>query len=201
MPGGAAAAWPIIRDMFQSIAARVDDVPCCQWLGDGGAGHYVKMVHNGIEYGDMQLVSEIYWILQELLGFSPADMHAIFSRWNGGKLDSYLMEITTAILAFNDSDGKPLIGKILDAAFWAEDGKDSWPNPGLEAAAAEAVSQGSWGPDSGIGSAVPSLGTTATRTLCRDRFSGGVEDTDSAADWRVCATGKSSAGAENIPWQ
>lgn len=92
-------------------------------------------------------------------------------------------------------------GKILDAAFWAEDGKDSWPNPGLEAAAAEAVSQGSWGPDAGIGSAVPSLGTTATRTLCRDRFSGGVEDTDSAADWRVCATGKSSAGAENIPWQ
>lgn len=125
MPGGAEAAWPEIRDIFRTIAAKAPDgKPCCSWMGPGGAGHFVKMVHNGIEYGDMQLVSEIYWILQELLGFSPADMHTIFSRWNSGKLDSYLMEITTAILAFNDSDGKPLIGKILDAA--GQKGTGKW---------------------------------------------------------------------------
>ena len=125
MPGGSEAAWPEIRDIFQTIAAKAPDgKPCCSWIGPGGAGHFVKMVHNGIEYGDMQLVSEVYWILQELAKFSPAEMHDIFSRWNDGKLDSYLIEITAAILAFADSDGTPLIGKILDAA--GQKGTGKW---------------------------------------------------------------------------
>ncbi|HHU37377.1 MAG TPA: decarboxylating NADP(+)-dependent phosphogluconate dehydrogenase [Treponema sp.] len=125
MPGGAKEAWPLIKDIFLKIAAKAPDgKPCCSWMGPGGAGHFVKMVHNGIEYGDMQLVSEIYWILQELMRFSPQEMHTIFAEWNKGKLDSYLIDITAQILAFQDTDGTPLIGKILDAA--GQKGTGKW---------------------------------------------------------------------------
>lgn len=116
MPGGAAAAWPTIRDMFQSIAARVDDVPCCQWLGDGGAGHYVKMVHNGIEYGDMQLIAEVCHLMQHALGMSHEAMADTFTEWNAGRLESYLIDITSRILRQRDKDGSPLVDKILDRA-------------------------------------------------------------------------------------
>ena len=116
MPGGAAAAWPIIRDMFQSIAARVDDVPCCQWLGDGGAGHYVKMVHNGIEYGDMQLIAEVCHLMQHTLGMSHDEMADTFAEWNAGRLESYLIDITSRLLRQRDKDGSPLVNKILDRA-------------------------------------------------------------------------------------
>jgi 6-phosphogluconate dehydrogenase len=116
MPGGAATAWPIIRDMFQSIAARVDDVPCCQWLGDGGAGHYVKMVHNGIEYGDMQLIAEVCHLMQHALGMSHDEMADTFAEWNAGRLESYLIDITSRLLRQRDKDGSPLVDKILDRA-------------------------------------------------------------------------------------
>lgn len=116
MPGGAAAAWPVIRDMFQAIAARVDDVPCCQWLGDGGAGHYVKMVHNGIEYGDMQLIAEVCHLMQHALGMTHSAMADTFAEWNAGRLESYLIDITSRILRQRDHDGSPLVDKILDSA-------------------------------------------------------------------------------------
>lgn len=116
MPGGAAAAWPAIRDMFQAIAARVDDVPCCQWLGDGGAGHYVKMVHNGIEYGDMQLIAEVCHLMQHALGMTHEAMADTFAEWNAGRLESYLIDITSRILRQRDQDGSPLVDKILDRA-------------------------------------------------------------------------------------
>lgn len=116
MPGGAAAAWPTIRNMFQAIAARVDGTPCCQWLGDGGAGHYVKMIHNGIEYGDMQLIAEVCHLMQHTLGMPHAAMADTFAAWNGGRLESYLIEITSHILRQRDFDGSPLVDKILDRA-------------------------------------------------------------------------------------
>lgn len=116
MPGGAAAAWPAIRDMFQAIAARVDGIPCCQWLGDGGAGHYVKMIHNGIEYGDMQLIAEVCHLMQHALGLSHDAMADCFTAWNGGRLESYLIEITARLLRQRDRDGSPLVDKILDQA-------------------------------------------------------------------------------------
>lgn len=116
MPGGAAVAWPAIRTMFQDIAAKVDGVPCCQWLGDGGAGHYVKMIHNGIEYGDMQLIAEVCHLMQHALGLSHDAMADSFAIWNTGRLESYLIEITSHILRQRDTDGKPLIDKILDSA-------------------------------------------------------------------------------------
>jgi 6-phosphogluconate dehydrogenase len=116
MPGGAAAAWPTIREMFQAIAARVDGAPCCQWLGDGGAGHYVKMVHNGIEYGDMQLIAEVCHLMQHALGLSHRAMADTFAAWNEGRLESYLIEITSRILRQQDSDGSPLVDRILDRA-------------------------------------------------------------------------------------
>jgi 6-phosphogluconate dehydrogenase len=116
MPGGAAAAWPGIRDMFQAIAAQVDGVPCCQWLGDGGAGHYVKMIHNGIEYGDMQLIAEVCHLMQHALGLSHDEMADCFADWNGGRLESYLIEITARILRQRDRDGSPLVERILDTA-------------------------------------------------------------------------------------
>ena len=116
MPGGAAAAWPTIRDMFQAIAARVDGVPCCQWLGDGGAGHFVKMIHNGIEYGDMQLIAEVCHLMQRALGLSHDEMADCFAAWNGGRLESYLIEITARILRQRDRDGSPLVERILDKA-------------------------------------------------------------------------------------
>ncbi len=116
MPGGAVQAWPAIRTMFQAIAARVDGVPCCQWLGEGGAGHYVKMVHNGIEYGDMQLIAETCHLMQHALGMSSDKMADIFADWNRGRLESYLIEITARVLRQRDSDGSPRIDWIVDQA-------------------------------------------------------------------------------------
>ncbi len=125
MPGGSRAAWPAVEHIFQKIAAQAKDgEPCCSWVGPGGAGHFVKMVHNGIEYGDMQIVSEIYWIMKELFGFDHETMADTFSQWNRGKLDSYLIDITAHILSHKDSDGNPLIEKILDAA--GQKGTGKW---------------------------------------------------------------------------
>ncbi len=124
MPGGDPEAWPLVRPLFQSIAAEVDGVPCCQWVGDGGAGHYVKMVHNGIEYGDMQLIAEAYFLMREGLGMEVDEIQAVFAEWNRGQLDSYLIEITADILARKDVDGEPLLDKILDAA--GQKGTGKW---------------------------------------------------------------------------
>src|SRR5437016_2294475 len=108
MPGGSRDAWPHVKDIFQGIAAKVQDgTPCCDWVGSDGAGHFVKMVHNGIEYGDMQLICESYQIMKELLGMSADEMHEVFKTWNTGDLDSYLIEITRDILGFKDADGSP----------------------------------------------------------------------------------------------
>ncbi|MBP6470197.1 MAG: decarboxylating NADP(+)-dependent phosphogluconate dehydrogenase [Chloroflexi bacterium] len=125
MPGGSPAAWPHIKDIFQAIAAKVaDGTPCCDWVGEDGAGHFVKMVHNGIEYGDMQLISEAYDLLRTVVGVSPAEMSRIFASWNQGKLDSYLIEITADILAFQAEDGAPLVDKIVDSA--GQKGTGKW---------------------------------------------------------------------------
>ena len=125
MPGGSIAAWPHVKPIFQSIAAKVSDgTPCCDWVGENGAGHFVKMVHNGIEYGDMQLICEAYQIMRDLLGMSAGEMHLVFKEWNEGELDSYLIEITRDILAVNDTDGKPLVDKILDTA--GQKGTGKW---------------------------------------------------------------------------
>jgi 6-phosphogluconate dehydrogenase len=125
MPGGSPAAWPHVKPIFQSIAAKVaDGTPCCDWVGSDGAGHFVKMVHNGIEYGDMQLICESYQIMKELLGMSADEMHQVFAEWNKGDLDSYLIEITRDILAFKDEDGKPIVDKILDTA--GQKGTGKW---------------------------------------------------------------------------
>jgi 6-phosphogluconate dehydrogenase len=125
MPGGSTAAWQFIKPIFQSIAAKVEDgTPCCDWVGNDGAGHFVKMVHNGIEYGDMQLISEAYQIMKDLLGMSADEMHLVFKKWNSGELDSYLVEITRNILVYKDDDGKPLVDKILDTA--GQKGTGKW---------------------------------------------------------------------------
>ena len=125
MPGGSAAAWPHVAPIFQAIAAKVaDGSPCCDWVGEGGAGHYVKMVHNGIEYGDMQLIGEAWQVLRDGLGLSADEASAVFADWNAGELESYLIEITRDILAFKDSDGTPLVDKILDAA--GQKGTGKW---------------------------------------------------------------------------
>jgi 6-phosphogluconate dehydrogenase len=125
MPGGSPAAWPLVREIFQAIAAKVDGgTPCCDWVGEGGAGHYVKMVHNGIEYGDIQVIAEAYHLLRAGLGLSADGLHDVFARWNEGKLDSYLVEITRDIMAFRDEDGEPLVEKILDSA--GQKGTGKW---------------------------------------------------------------------------
>ncbi len=125
MPGGSPAAWPHVKPIFQAIAAKVEDgTPCCDWVGDNGAGHFVKMVHNGIEYGDMQLICEAYQIMKDLLGMSAEEMHDVFKKWNTGDLDSYLIEITRDILAFKDADGGPIVDKILDTA--GQKGTGKW---------------------------------------------------------------------------
>ncbi|MFZ5917746.1 MAG: decarboxylating NADP(+)-dependent phosphogluconate dehydrogenase [Chloroflexota bacterium] len=129
MPGGSPEAWPHVRPIFQAIAAKVPEgdpngTPCCDWVGENGAGHYVKMVHNGIEYGDMQLISEAYFLMKTALGMSHDAMHRTFAAWNEGKLDSYLIEITRDILAFKDEDGSPLLEKILDTA--GQKGTGKW---------------------------------------------------------------------------
>jgi 6-phosphogluconate dehydrogenase len=125
MPGGSPGAWPLVKDLFQAIAAKTPDgAPCCEWVGRDGAGHYVKMAHNAIEYGDMQIIGEAYDLMKRGLGLSPDDMHRIFSAWNKTELDSYLIEITAAILAFKDDDGLPLVEKILDTA--GQKGTGKW---------------------------------------------------------------------------
>ena len=124
MPGGNPAAWPHVKDIFTSICAKVGNEPCCDWVGEGGSGHYVKMVHNGIEYGDMQLISETYQLMKDAMGLSHDEMSKIFEEWNRGKLDSYLIEITAAILKAKDTDGAPLLEKILDAA--GQKGTGKW---------------------------------------------------------------------------
>src|SRR5947208_2535686 len=125
MPGGSPAAWPHVQSIFQGIAAKVEDgSPCCDWVGENGAGHYVKMVHNGIEYGDMQLIGEAYQLMKTGLGMSAEEMHQVFAEWNKGELESYLIEITRDILAFKDSDGQPLVDKILDTA--GQKGTGKW---------------------------------------------------------------------------
>ena len=125
MPGGSADAWPHVKDIFQTIAAKVEDgSPCCEWVGEGGAGHYVKMVHNGIEYGDMQLIGEAYQLMKDYLGLGIDEMSAVFTDWNKGELDSFLIQITAEILAFKDTDGQPLVEKILDTA--GQKGTGKW---------------------------------------------------------------------------
>ena len=120
MPGGSAAAWPLVKPIFQAIAAKVGpnhDIPCCEWVGPRGAGHYVKMVHNGIEYGDMQLICEAYFLLKQALGLSNDELYDVFAEWNRGELDSYLIEITRDIFSVKDPDGDGyLVDKILDKA-------------------------------------------------------------------------------------
>jgi len=125
MPGGNPEAWPHVKEIFQSIAAKVEDgTPCCDWVGEDGAGHYVKMVHNGIEYGDMQLICEAYDLLQRGLGLTPDELHDVFTDWNKGELDSYLIEISSLIFAKKDEDGAPLLDKILDTA--GQKGTGKW---------------------------------------------------------------------------
>ncbi|MCB0200572.1 MAG: decarboxylating NADP(+)-dependent phosphogluconate dehydrogenase [Anaerolineae bacterium] len=129
MPGGSPEAWPHVKDIFQSISAKVPEgdpngAPCCDWVGENGAGHFVKMVHNGIEYGDMQIIAEAYQLLKEGLGLDNDAMSAVFDRWNGGKLESYLIEITRDILAYRDEDGNAVLDLILDAA--GQKGTGKW---------------------------------------------------------------------------
>jgi 6-phosphogluconate dehydrogenase len=125
MPGGSPAAWPHVKDIFQTIAAKVEDgSPCCDWVGENGAGHYVKMVHNGIEYGDMQLICEAYNLMSTGMGMTAEEMHEVFAEWQKGELNSYLIEITRDILAFKDKDGQPLVDKILDTA--GQKGTGKW---------------------------------------------------------------------------
>ena len=125
MPGGSSSAWPEVKDIFQTISAKVEnDEPCCDWIGEDGSGHFVKMVHNGIEYGDMQLICEAYQIMKDLLGMSTDEIHDIFKQWNEGELSSYLIEITADILAYKEKDGTPLVDRILDTA--GQKGTGKW---------------------------------------------------------------------------
>ena len=124
MPGGNHAAWSAVKPIFQAIAAHVNDEPCCDWVGNDGAGHYVKMVHNGIEYGDMQLICEAYQMMREGLGMTGDEIQAVFADWNEGVLDSYLIEITRDILAVKEDDGSLLIDHILDTA--GQKGTGKW---------------------------------------------------------------------------
>ena len=129
MPGGSPAAWPYIKPIFQAVAARVPEgdpngTPCCDWVGENGAGHFVKMVHNGIEYGDMQIIAEAYQLMKEGLGLSNDEMSAVFRRWNSGVLESYLIEITRDILAYRDEAGQAVVDSILDSA--GQKGTGKW---------------------------------------------------------------------------
>ena len=125
MPGGSPAAWRSVKPILQAICARAENgEPCCDWVGENGAGHFVKMVHNGIEYGDMQLICEAYQLMRDLLKLSCGEMHEIFKKWNETELNSYLIEITRDILAFEDTDGTPLVEKILDTA--GQKGTGKW---------------------------------------------------------------------------
>lgn len=124
MPGGHVEAWPYIKPIFQAICAKADGEPCCDWVGDDGAGHFVKMVHNGIEYGDMQLIAEGYHLMKSVLGMTPPEMADIFDQWNKGELDSFLIEITANILRFKDDSGEYLVEKIRDSA--GQKGTGKW---------------------------------------------------------------------------
>ena len=125
MPGGSIAAWPEVKGIFQEISAKVgDNEPCCEWIGEGGSGHFVKMVHNGIEYGDMQLICEAYQLMKDVLGMSNDEMHQTFKEWNEGELNSYLIEITADILKFKEEDGSYLVDNILDTA--GQKGTGKW---------------------------------------------------------------------------
>jgi 6-phosphogluconate dehydrogenase len=125
MPGGSPDAWPHVKDIFQSICAHTDDgEPCCDWVGEKGAGHFVKMVHNGIEYGDMQMICETYQLMKHGLGMDNEEMHRVFAEWNEGELDSYLIEITRDILAYKDEDGSYVVDLILDTA--GQKGTGKW---------------------------------------------------------------------------
>lgn len=124
MPGGSPSAWEEVKPIFQAICAHVNGKPCCDWVGENGAGHFVKMVHNGIEYGDMQLICESYQLMRDLLGLSADEMSEIYKDWNKTELDSYLIEITGNILAKKDADGTPLVEKILDTA--GQKGTGKW---------------------------------------------------------------------------
>ena len=126
MPGGSPEAWPAVKPIFQAISAKVaGGLPCCEWVGSDGAGHYVKMVHNGIEYGDMQMICEAYWLLKNILGLSAAELHEVFEEWNAGELSSYLIEITSAIFTKTDPEtGKPVVDIILDTA--GQKGTGKW---------------------------------------------------------------------------
>jgi len=128
MPGGAEAGWPHVKEIFQAISAKAatptGEEPCCDWVGQGGAGHYVKMVHNGIEYGDMQMICEAYNLMKNVVGLTSDEMAAVFTEWNKGELDSYLIEITAGIMAFKDTDGSPLLESILDVA--GQKGTGKW---------------------------------------------------------------------------
>ena len=125
MPGGSKKAWESVKNILQAISAKVEDgTSCCDWIGENGAGHFVKMIHNGIEYGDMQLICESYLLMKNLLNLTNDEMHDIFAEWNKGELDSYLIEITRDILAFKDEDGSPLVEKILETA--GQKGTGKW---------------------------------------------------------------------------
>ncbi|MDR1224771.1 MAG: decarboxylating NADP(+)-dependent phosphogluconate dehydrogenase [Tannerella sp.] len=124
MPGGSGAAWELVKPVFQSICARADGQPCCDWVGENGAGHFVKMVHNGIEYGDMQLICEVYQIMKDLLGMPAQEMHEVFREWNEGELNSYLIEITRDILAYRNGEGETVVDRILDTA--GQKGTGKW---------------------------------------------------------------------------
>lgn len=125
MPGGSPEAWPYVKPIFQAVSAKVEDgSPCCEWVGENGAGHFVKMVHNGIEYGDMQLICEAYHLMKDGLGLNHDQMHRVFAEWNEGELDSYLIEITRDILGYMDAEGEPLVEKILDTA--GQKGTGKW---------------------------------------------------------------------------
>ncbi len=125
MPGGSPAAWPHVKEIFQTICAHTDaGDPCCDWVGENGAGHFVKMVHNGIEYGDMQMICETYQMMKHGLGMSNEEMHEVFTRWNEGKLDSYLIEITRDILGYKEEDGEAVLDFILDTA--GQKGTGKW---------------------------------------------------------------------------
>ena len=125
MPGGSPKAWESVKPILQAICAKVEDgTPCCDWVGENGAGHFVKMVHNGIEYGDMQLICEAYHLMKSVVGLNDDEMHEVFAEWNEGELDSYLVEITRDILAYKDTDGEPIVEKILDTA--GQKGTGKW---------------------------------------------------------------------------
>ena len=171
MPGGDPEAWPLVRDIFQSIAAVAEGEPCCQWVGEGGAGHYVKMVHNGIEYGDMQLIAEAYQLLRQGLNLRTDQVAEVFGRWNQGLLESYLIEITAAILAVRDPDGVPRVDRILDSA--GQKGTGQWT-------AVDALEQAI--PLTLIGEAVNARFLSALKSE-RERAAQAFPSTPQAWDW------------------